>query len=213
MIRLLDLFSGAGGASAGYAAAGFTVTGVDLAPMPRYPHTFHQADALDYLAAHGAEFDAIHASPPCQAYSTLRHRTGGEYVDLVDATRAALQATGKPYVIENVVGAPLINPVMLCGSMFGLRAAGRVLRRHRLFEATFPVTTPPDGCTGRPVGGVYGTGGAGQMTRGYKFQPDEAKTAMGIDWMSRAELSQAIPPAYTEHIGAYLLAAVTNAAL
>ena len=115
-----------------------------------------------------------------------------------------LKATGLPYVIENVPGAPLHNPVQLCGSAFGLGANGRQLRRHRLFETSFPVMAPPCCHRGEPVG-VYGTGGGGHMTRGYKGTPDEYRQAMGIDWATRTEIAQAIPPAYTEHIGAYLM--------
>ena len=109
--RLLDLFCGAGGAAMGYYRAGFDVVGVDIKPQPRYQFEFHQGDALEYCAAHGYEFDVIHASPPCQAYSVTRSIHGNEYPDLVAVTRAALQATGKPWVIENVVGAPLFSPL------------------------------------------------------------------------------------------------------
>lgn len=111
--RLLDLFCGAGGCAVGYSRAGFEVVGVDSAPMSRFPFEFHQADALEYLAEHGHEFDAIHASPPCQAYSTLRHMPHAKkHPDLVAVTRAALLAANKPYVIENVPGAPLIRPLI-----------------------------------------------------------------------------------------------------
>jgi DNA (cytosine-5)-methyltransferase 1 len=214
---LLDLFCGAGGCSVGYHRAGFDVVGVDLYPQPNYPFEFWQADALDVLAMGGVgpwgvvDFDAIHASPPCQAHSTLRHRTRGTYPDLVAQTRDRLAAAGVPYVIENVVGAPLLNPIMLCGTSFGLGTADRELRRHRLFETNTPIMAL--GCQhSRPVVGVYGTGGGGQMTRGYKALPGEDAEAMGIDWMTRAELAQAIPPAYTEHIGGYLMAALAHRA-
>lgn len=212
--RILDLFCGAGGAGMGYSDAGFDVDGVDIEPQPRYPFSnFLQADALETLRKWIAKgpmarrYDAIHASPPCQAYSTLKHRTGGDYPDLVAETRALLKESGLPYVIENVVGAPLENPIMLCGSSFGLGANGRQLRRHRLFECSFPVMAPPCQHEGEVVG-VYGTGGGGQMTRGYKGTPEEYREAMGIDWASRAEIAQAIPPAFTEHVGSYLLAAI-----
>lgn len=211
--RILDMYCCAGGAAKGYHQAGFDVIGVDINPQPNYPYEFHQADALEFLFDAYDKYDpfvyvdAIHASPPCQAYSPLRHRTGETYVDLVDATRSLLEATGLPYVIENVPGAPLRNPIQLCGSSFGLGANGRQLRRHRLFETNFPVMAMPCAHQGQPIG-VYGTGGGGQMTRGYKGTPEEYREAMGIDWATRAEIAQAIPPAYTEHIGGYLLAEV-----
>jgi DNA (cytosine-5)-methyltransferase 1 len=210
--RLLDLFCCQGGSSMGYHRAGFDVVGLDSVAQPRFPFEFHQGDALDYLAAHGHEFDAIHASPPCHDHSALRGRTGRDHGTgwLLDATRQLLESTGKPYVIENVPGAVMAPRVILCGSMFNLGAAGRVLRRHRYFETSTYVLCPPDQCSGRRIGGVYGTGGAGQMTRGYKFTPTEAAEAMGISWMTTAGLSQAIPPAYTEFIGEALLASLTR---
>lgn len=205
--RLLDLFCGAGGAGMGYHRAGFDVVGVDIKPQPRYPFEFHQADAMTFPLD---GFDAVHASPPCQAHSTLRHRTRREYPNLIPETRERLVSSGLPYVIENVESAPLRNPLTLCGTEFGLQVEGRWLRRHRLLESN--VFLPGAGgcnCSGRRIGGVYGTGGGGPMTRGWKFRPDQARVAMGIDWMSTAELAQAIPPAYTEHVGGFLLAALS----
>ena len=143
-MRLLDLFSGAGGAAMGYHQAGFAdIVGVDMAPQPRYPFAFVQADALTYVAEHGHEFAVIHASPPCQAYSALKHLAKAGHPELVEATREALQATGKPYVIENVVGAPLKWPLLLCGTMFDLQTpCGAQLRRHRLFESNLLLLSP-----------------------------------------------------------------------
>jgi len=221
--RLLDLFCGAGGAGMGYHRAGFEVVGVDIAPQPRYPFEFHQADALEYCTAHGHEFDAIHASPPCQHYSRISvvHGVADDHPDLVAATRAALIATGKPYVIENVVGAPLLTPFQLCGSMFSLAAdchdgVKRQLRRHRLFESTLFALTPSCSHAGEPIG-VYGHGGGqfktvwnGGMNRGYMGSFAERKQAMQIDWMDRGELAQAIPPAYTKWIGEHLLREVND---
>jgi DNA (cytosine-5)-methyltransferase 1 len=141
--RILDLFCGAGGAGMGYHRAGFDVVGVDLAPQPHYPFEFSQSDALawlDYPLTLGLRFDAIHASPPCQAYSAMsacRPGLADQYPDLVAPTRELLEATGLPYVIENVPRAPLRDPVTLCGHMFGLP-----LYRHRLFEANFPIDQP-----------------------------------------------------------------------
>jgi DNA (cytosine-5)-methyltransferase 1 len=204
--RILDLFCGAGGAAMGYHRAGFDLVGVDIAPQPNYPFAFVQVDALDYLAEHGRGYHAIHASPPCQAYSDLKYRTGADYPDLVGRTRELLEAAGQPYVIENVEGAPLVDPVVICGSSLGLGVANRQLRRHRLFETNWPLLVPPCAHAGRPVVGVYGTGGGGQMTRGFKARGVvEAREALGTPWMTMAECAQAVPPAYTELIGWQLL--------
>lgn len=214
-MRLLDLFCCAGGAAMGYYRAGFTeITGIDIRPQPRYPFRFIQADALEYLAEHGHEYDVIHASPPCQAHSDLAHlhRSKGtdydeRHKDLIPQTRALLQAIGKPYIIENVEGAPLTNSFTLCGAMFGLK-----VYRHRLFETSFFAIVPPHiahhdntpavgrGISSKGFISVTGVGGFG-IPNGFGY----ACSAMGIDWMSRPELSQAIPPAYTQWIGERLL--------
>jgi DNA (cytosine-5)-methyltransferase 1 len=204
-LRVLDLFCGAGGAGAGYARAGFDVTGVDIAPMPRYPYRFIQGDALAYVEAHGHEYDLIHASPPCQAHTSLQGRWGREYPDLIAATRAALKATGKPYVIENVPGAPLENPIMLCGSMFGLRVI-----RHRLFETSASIWFPPSTCS-HPRGAVgrQGHRGAGRewvtVTGHFSDVPLAQRAMGGLTWMTQHDLAQAIPPAYTEWIASQML--------
>lgn len=200
----------------GYHRAGFDVVGVDHMPQPRYPFTFVQADALDYCREHGHEFDVIHASPPCQAYSALaaiNRRNGHKHPELVDPTRDALIATGLPFVIENVVGAPLRKPILLCGSAFGLR-----VRRHRLFESNTFLLTPGCNHAGQgPTIGVYGNRGSGSLkprAKGGRFirakSLAEGQEAMGIDWMTWKELTQAIPPAYTELIGRQLIAAVQS---
>lgn len=214
---LLDLFCGAGGAAMGYHRAGFEVIGVDLVAQPRYPFAFERADALELLgdpAAIARNFDAVHASPPCQAYSALRWRHGDRgHPDLVDVVRAALGATGLPWVIENVDGSPVRAAVVLCGSMFGLGATcrdgrWRQLRRHRRFETPVPVMAHPCYHRGGVIG-VYGhTGVCDRGARGYTGSLAEAREAMGVDWMGARELAQAIPPAYTEHVGAALLAAL-----
>ena len=208
-MRLLDLFCGAGGAAMGYHRAGFEVVGVDIKPQKHFPFEFHQADALEYLREHGREFDAIHASPPCQAFTALKSMWNArEHADLVAPTREGLFAAGKPYVIENVVGAPLIAPFMLCGTMFGLGAGEAELRRHRLFEASFPVgLQTPCAHARRQVIGVYGGHGQDRRRNGapQDFSTEQRREAMGIDWMTGAELSQAIPPAYAEWIGKQLL--------
>lgn len=206
-MRVLDLFCGAGGAGAGYARSWgqADVTGVDLAPQPRYPHRFVQADALAVLASvEPGEYTLIHASPPCQRYSPMTARWGrqDQHPDLIAEVRSHLQRIGGLWVIENVPGAPLLDPVTLCGSMFGLGdSEGRGLRRHRLFEASFPITAPgPCRHVGQPVG-VYGHPGGSSRRDGIRFASVASwREAMGIDWMTPREMALAIPPAYTSYI-------------
>ncbi len=209
-MKVLDLYSGAGGAARGYQNAGFEVDGVDTLPQPRYPGRFIHGDALEYLAAHGHKYDLIHASPPCHDHSVLSHVPGNAKGTgwLVEATRQALIESGKLYVIENVPGAPLHDPVILCGSMFGLGAectdGYRQLRRHRLFEANFEI--PRLTCShDHATIGVYGGGPVkrkpGDGRGGYQGLMHERREAMGIDWMNAKELNLAIPPAYTQYIG------------
>lgn len=213
-MRILDLFCCAGGAGEGYARSGFDVVGVDIDPQPRYPHEFVQADALEYLAEHGHKFDAIHASPPCQAYSSMKHMPDAKkHPELIEPTRELLQAIGKPWVIENVMGAPLNASLMLCGSMFGLGAAGFSLQRHRQFESNIALTAP-SGCSHEgPTIGVYGGHVRCRSSKYWRATGADfpgmdkkglANEAMGIDWMTMNQLSEAIPPAYTEHIGMQL---------
>lgn len=205
--RLLDLFCCEGGAGMGYHRAGFDVVGVDVVKQPRYPFEFHQADALEFCRSHGHEFDAIHASPPCQAYSEATPAWArAESPDLIAATRTVLEEIGKPYIIENVENARsfLCNPVMLCGTMFGLP-----IWRHRYFECHPFWVMSPASCrhAGRPV-----TPHPGSNARKGRGAPSVAvvRRAMGIDWMSSEGLIQAIPPTYTEFLGRRLLAAVTQ---
>lgn len=216
-MRILDLFSGAGGAAMGYHRAGFEVVGVDHAPQPRYPFEHHQADALEFLADHGHEFDAIHASPPCQAYSraTLAaRRRGVGYPDLLAATRRLLNRVGRPWVIENVPGAPMCPSLVLCGCMWPDELVG--LQRRRWFELSWPTAVLRPPCH-HPDPAVTpsntGSGGPHQPAyrhlRGAEWAAVKAR-AMGVDWMSRAELSQAIPPAYTQHVGELLAAHLTQ---
>lgn len=211
--RLLDGFCGAGGASAGYHRAGLAVTGLDIARQPHYPFEFMQADFLaldpEWIAAN---FDAVHISPVCKRYSATTPDSHREnHPDQIGPARELVKATGLPYVIENVRGAPLIAPVWLCGTEFGLTTVmpryGQVwLSRHRGFEANFWIWGAGGcSCHGKRIVGVYGNGAGGpkQSTRG----PGMAKAArevMGIDWMTRAELDQSLPPAYTEFIGGQL---------
>jgi DNA (cytosine-5)-methyltransferase 1 len=205
--RLLDLFCGAGGAAMGYHRAGFEVVGVDIRPQPNYPFEFVQDDALLRLEGPWPEqFDAIHASPPCQAF-TVYGNTGnvGDYPDLIAPTRELLRATGLPWVIENVPGAPLENPTVICGTSLGLE-----VRRHRLFETNWSLMVPPcahgqfaarkyPGSTNRPNGRTVCNVGE------WRVPLAQQKRAMGIGWMTLEELSEAVPPAYTELIGHQLL--------
>ena len=208
-VRILDLYCGVGGASRGYADAGWEVVGVDIIRQPDYPYEFHRTDALTYLAEHWAEFDAVHASPPCQSQSALTKGTnkGREYPNLIPQTRAAIARTGLPSVMENVVGSELRPDVTLCGELFNLAVI-----RHRVFElGGWSMPNPPhirhrgrvrgwrhgvyyDG----PYLAVYGEGGG-------KGTVTEWQEAMGIDWTeSRYGIAQAIPPAYTQYIGEHL---------
>ena len=202
--RLLDLFCGAGGASKGYQDAGFHVTGVDIAPQPRYiGDDFVQGDALDFLARNYWKFDAIHASPPCQRYSKMTRCRPGlveEYPNLVPKLGAWLDFFGKPYVMENVPEAPLRDPLILCGHMFGLD-----LYRHRAFQCNFRTKPPkhpfhvrsavhPDNWEPGKIMSVVGN-----------CAPIEhARKIMECPWMLRDELAEAIPPAYTCYVGDFL---------
>jgi len=207
-VKLLDLFCGAGGASAGYASAGFEVHGVDLKHGKRYPYTYVRADVLDVLrdTNYLNQFDVIHASPPCQTHSITQHLRNAQgkntsKLDLIPETRAALIASGKPYIIENVPGSPLINPIQLCGSSFGLK-----VRRHRLFESNIALvgSVCDHKSQGRPIG-VYGSLND-EIPKGGKTAAtiDEARNAMGISWAIWTELVEAIPPAYTKYLGGQL---------
>lgn len=209
--RLLDLFCGAGGASAGYQRAGFYVVGVDIAPQSRYAgDEFIQADAMTFPLD---GFDAIHASPPCQRYTVLGGREDlSAYPDLIEPTRELLESVGLPYVIENVPGAPLRADVTLCGAMFGLRSY-----RHRLFESSEPLVAPEHpkhvvrvNRHGENRREHWANGGFLTITGdiGRYAGPE----AMGIAWMTGDEMSEAIPPAYTEWIGNQLIRSLAVAA-
>ena len=209
MIKLLDLYCGVGGASAGYNKAGFDVTGIDLKHGKRYPYKYIKGDVLMYLQNLDflRSFDIIHASPPCQTHSITQHLRNAQgkstsKLDLIPQTRAALIASGKPYVIENVPGSPLINPIQLCGSSFGLQ-----VRRHRLFESNMKLTGSvcDHKAQGRPVG-VYGSLND-QIPKGGKTATtiDEGRDAMGMPWAIWTELVEAIPPAYTEYLGKQII--------
>lgn len=210
-MKILDLFSGGGGAAMGLHRAfpDAHITGVDINPQPHYPFTFVQADALTFDLT---GYDFIWASPPCQAYSvTSNMHPENAYPDLVAPTRALLEQSGKPYIIENVVGAPLRTTVELCGVMFGLKTF-----RHRRFESNIMLLAPkhshPKGSTTNMRRGDRGQSshknGATHITvAGNNFNTQDGAAALGIDWMTHKELSQAIPPAYSEFLGRQVLAA------
>jgi DNA (cytosine-5)-methyltransferase 1 len=219
--RLLDLFCGAGGAAVGYHRAGFEVVGVDIVDQPRYPFEFHQEDALETLTGDLWRFDAIHASPPCHDHSTAtgRNRKAAGVKGtawMLAATISRVAAAGVPWVVENVETATFPTSayrLRLCGSSFGLN-----LRRHRWFATNVPMLAPPcahywqtprfrslDGS--RPAGYLARVVGVHGHVN-YAGEAELRNRAMGIDWMTQPELAQAIPPAYTEHIGAYLLRAI-----
>lgn len=217
--RLLDLYSGAGGAGEGYRRAGFDVTGVDIRPQPHYrAGRFVQADALAFLEEHGHEYAVIHASPPCQEYLNLTRLNDAlgrnpKHPDLVGPTRAALVRSGKLYVIENVPGAPLITPIRLCGTSFGLP-----LRRHRLFESSVGLLGMP--CahslfrearywTSFRRGNAERRATTVQVYGSGSGEKDRWPDAMGIDWMTYEELAEAIPPAFTACIGDQLIRALS----
>lgn len=216
---VLDLFAGAGGAGMGYYHAGFDVVGVDLHPQKNYPFKFVQADALDALRdvvefgpmSDFGRLSAIHASPPCQRYSAMskcRPELAEKYPDLVDPVRKLLIQTGLPYVIENVPGAPLHDPVMLCGQMFG-----QELYRHRLFESNMPLAAPAHPKHVIPASKAgHWTPGTIMSISGHVSPMWKAREVMGIDWCTRDELAESIPPAYTEHLGKQLLEALEAAA-
>jgi|SRR3954469_7198201 DNA (cytosine-5)-methyltransferase 1 len=208
MPLLLDLFSGAGGAAMGYHRAGFRVIGVDIRPQPRYPFEFHQMDVMEALGLDLSNVDVIHASPPCHRWSVASSGFGWNLPDLIEPTRAALRNWGGPYLIENVEAAPLVAPTVLCGSMFGLGVI-----RHRGFESNCPLIAADHGVHGRigdgrtfTVAGHHGSKGSGRRDGGTLAEWSEA---MGIDWMNGRELAQAIPPAYTEHLGRQVLSCLS----
>ena len=210
-LKLLDLFCGAGGASANYAQAGFEVTGIDVKHGKRYPFTYIKGDVRDYLNIEFLQqFDVIAASPPCQTHSATKHLRNAQgkstsKIDMIPEVREALIASGKPYVIENVPNAPLIDPVQLCGSYFGLK-----VRRHRVFESNLSIkgTTCNHKAQGKPVG-IYGSMRDEIPKGGHTAKTmQEANEAMGIDWMIWSELVESIPSTYTKYIGQQIRHAV-----
>jgi DNA (cytosine-5)-methyltransferase 1 len=208
--RLLDLFCGQFGAGYGYHLAGFDVTGVDIRPIhPQHRPDgvrFIHGDALEYLYDHGHKYDAVHASPPCRAYSVARHGAPAAYrhPDLIGPTRSALRASGRPYVIENVVGAPLVDPVLLCGAMFGLTTY-----RHRLFETSWPLRLhpgahPPHKAPTARMGRPAAEGEFHSLVGNFSGL-EKAREVMQMPWANQDGIRQAVPPAYTRFVGAVLI--------
>jgi DNA (cytosine-5)-methyltransferase 1 len=219
--RLLDLYCCAGGAARGYQLAGFHVTGIDIAPQPRYAgDVFIQADALAYVREHGREYDAIHASPPCQQYTQAQRIQNRQHQKLIEPTRELLALSGKPWVIENVPGAPLRVDLILCGSMFGLHYRNLTLYRHRWFEFgnfAYSIFAPASCAHHNTAISIFGHTVLGAPKNGVSYRhPNErehlsvavGRAVMGCEWMTRDELSEAIPPAYTTFIGAQLMQAL-----
>jgi len=203
----LDLYCGAGGASVGYSRAGFYVIGIDKNPQPNFPFEFYLANALDIDIPDWVDF--IHASPECQHFTVSRNIGTidmSKYSDDIELIRSKLQATGKPYVIENVPGSPLINPITLHGGMFGLK-----IIRKRLFESNLFFLVPPQRIDERFTNSYCGyssfANGAKKISVvGHNFNFRDAQLAMGISWMKkRKEIALAIPPAYTEFLGRQIL--------
>jgi DNA (cytosine-5)-methyltransferase 1 len=192
----------------GYHRAGFNVIGVDNLWQYSFPFNFYESEALEYLHRNGRRFDAIHASPPCQHYSAMNRAVKAKHPDLISLTRFFLNAIGKPWVIENVEHSPMQQPIMLCGTMFGLKT-----RRHRWFETSFPPSCllPPCQCRhGVRSGRLVGHRVAGKVAPG-RTQPPPAteadrREAIGVPWMNCRQARQAIPPAYTKWIGQQLMA-------
>jgi DNA (cytosine-5)-methyltransferase 1 len=230
--RLLDLFSCEGGAAVGYHRAGFEVVGVDLEPRfaKRYPFEFHAGDAIEFVKEHGHEFDAIHASPPCQRYSITNAARQADYPDLVSPTRDALNATGKPWVIENVVGAPLIDAIALTwpmfyepGSVLDEDGTPLTMLRERRFESNIALTAPSATPVpaGAQIAGSYGGARRDKVEArtvrhgGYVPAKHVQQQLLGIDWMTQHGMYQSLPPVYTEWIGLqfrqHLLAAAVAA--
>lgn len=214
-LKLLDLFCGAGGCSMGYFRAGFIVHGIDLQEQRNYPFRFFKSDWLSFLEKNFSFYDVIHASPPCQHYSVTKSLHNWVYPDLIEKVRASLIETGKPYVIENVPGSPLLNAITLRGNMFDLK-----VKRDRLFESNLPLVAPPLIKMTGTTGSLWSSDRSEPNQRnpslargecdyitvaGKSFLVKEGRLAMRIKWMNQKELAQAIPPAYTEYLGKQIL--------
>lgn len=197
-LTMLDAYCCQGGASMGYYLAGFNVVGLDRDDQPHYPFPFIQGDAIEYIRAHGNEYDLLGGSPPCQRYTRSQRIMGREHPDLIAPTREAMESTGRPWIIENVEGAPLLDTVLLCGAMFRMRTY-----RHRLFESSLPLGSrlhprhlAPMAKMGRPV-----RDGEFMHIVGNFVGVDLAREIMAMPWATRDGLREAIPPAYTQFLG------------
>ncbi|MEU0102424.1 SAM-dependent methyltransferase [Streptomyces sp. NPDC006267] len=199
-LTVLDTYCCQGGASAGYAAAGFDVTGVDINPQPHYPFRFIQGDAVEYIREHGHEYDLIAGSPTCRRWTNAQRIQGNDHPDLITPTREAMKATGRPYIIENVEGAAgaLIDPLLLCGAMFGLKTY-----RHRLFESSLPLGTKLHPRHTAPLAKMGRRPQPGEFMHvvGNFSGAEQARQVMGMPWATRDGLREAIPPAYTQFLG------------
>lgn len=203
---VLDTFCKAGGSSKGWVDAGYEVVGVDIEPQPHYPYEFHLGDAIEFIYKYGSEFFIVYGGPPCQRYSSITRTAGtsSNHPDLIAPTRKAMQSTGRPYIIENVPGAPLINPIMLCGTMFGILEI-----RHRYFECNPAINVSPPPCNhhrpvvkhGRPPDRTKHFHGI----TGHFSDVEWAREIRGTPWMNQEELAEAIPPHYTKWLGKHIL--------
>lgn len=241
--KLLDLFSCAGGAGYGYMLTGFDVYAIDIDSQPRNPFPFYQGDAVGALRmlinggaipfTHKdgfvefltlADFSAVHASPPCQAFSAMKHMPDAKtHPELIEPTRELLEQIDMPWAIENVVGAPLHSAIVLCGTMFGLGAAGFSLQRHRQFETNFDIKTPGECDHSKPTIGIYGGHVRCRSTKfwrntgadfpGYDKRALAVEAMGGTDWMTMNQMSEAIPPAYAEYVGAHMIRVIMDSAL
>lgn len=209
-LKLLDLYCCGGGAGFGYEQAGFKVTGIDIEPQPKHRGLFIQADAIEYLKKHYQDYDVIHASPPCQAYSMASmqfRKAGKKYVDLIEETRQELIKTGKPYIIENVPDSPLINPIVLCGAMFGMKTY-----RHRLFESNIQIEQPLHPAHNAPNAKMGRKPKEGEFIQyvGHFSGVKMVQDMTGLHWLGQYELAQSIPPQYTKYIGEQVIKYITH---
>lgn len=207
-MRLLDLCCCEGGAAYGYSLAGFSdITGIDFIYQKKYPFNFIQDDAIDFLTKFGANFDFIHASPPCQLWASGYNPNRDQYPDLITPLRDILTNLDKPYIIENVIKAPLKIPIMICGGGLGIKYENMQLHRHRIFESNLNLVGMPckkiADITATITGSGTPTGTLQKLGRGLKI--GEKRALMGMPWASVKGLAEAVPPAYTLYLGKQVL--------